>query len=99
MALLAVPAFAQVPAPVADVPVRMSAFRCIPDLAPKGAEGRFMTQIGHSGPVVATARSGLLAPLGDSLDMAKADVVAGLPQLEAVRYCYLAATAPRGRPA
>ncbi len=64
----------------------MSRFGRKTDSILDGAEGRFMTQIGHSGPVVATARSGLLAPLGDSLDMAKADVVAGLPQLEAARY-------------
>ncbi len=72
---------------ITDVSARMSVHRRIADAKPSGAEGRSLTQLGHSGRVVATARSGLLAPLGDCLDMAKADIAAGISDTRNVRDC------------
>jgi hypothetical protein len=60
--------------------------RHIPDPVQRGAECVLLTP-NRTGLFVVPARSGLLAPLSDGLDMAKADIVAGISDTSNLRDC------------
>jgi len=52
---------------ITDVPARMSVHRRIPDAAPSGAEGRSLTQLGHSASKDSAISDRPQRPLGDGL--------------------------------